>query len=141
MAIFHKTVFTNFFGDFITKWDFGLSYNLQPSFAWYNSFQSSYGCFCGFFYSDFSFEACISFIYDPILIKPGQNVDILEVNNSYYYPFMIKPQLQASIEQNVPKMPLARPFFVVFASGVLIYASILTKLGQNVDIHEVNNSY
>ena len=54
---------------------------------------------------------------------------------------MIKPQLQASIEQNVPKMPIARPFFVVFASGVLIYASILTKLGQNVDIHEVNNPY
>ena len=54
---------------------------------------------------------------------------------------MIKPQLQASIEQNVPKMPIARPFFVVFASRVLIYASILTKLGQNVDIHEVNNPY
>ena len=99
---------------FITKWDFGLSYNLQPSFAWYNSFQSSYGCFCVFFYSNFSFEACISFIYDPILIKPGQNVDILEVNNSYYYPFMIKPQLQASIEQNVPKFPIARPFFCRF---------------------------
>ena len=52
---------------------------------------------------------------------------------------MIRPQLQAWIEQNVPKMPIARPFFVVFASRVLIYASILTKLGQNVDIHEVNN--
>ena len=86
-------------------------------------------------------EAIFSFIYDPVLIKLGQNVDILEVNNLYWYLFMIKPQLQASIEQNVPKMPIARPFFVVFASGVLIYASMLTKLGQNVDIHEVNNSY
>ena len=54
---------------------------------------------------------------------------------------MIKPQLHALIEQNVPKMAIARPFLVVFASGVLIYASILTKLGQNVDIREVNNSY
>ena len=45
---------------------------------------------------------------------------------------MIKPQLHALIDQNVPKMPIARPFFDVFASGVLIYASILTKLGQNV---------
>ena len=54
---------------------------------------------------------------------------------------MIKPQLHALIEQNVPKMPIARPFFDVFASGVLIYASILTKLDQNVDILEVNNSY
>ena len=54
---------------------------------------------------------------------------------------MIKPQLHALIEQNVPKMPIARPFFVVFASGVLIYDSILIKLGQNVDILEVNNLY
>ena len=55
---------------------------------------------------------------------------------------MIKPQLLASIEQNVPKIPIARPFFfVVFDSPVLIYASILMKLGQNVDILEVNKSY
>ena len=54
---------------------------------------------------------------------------------------MIEPKLLASIEQNVPKKPIARPFFVVFASGVLIYPSILMKLGQNVDTLVLNNSY
>ena len=62
--------------------------------------------------------ACFSLIYQQKSLKIGKNVYLDQLNQPYYYSFLIGPLLHAKTSENLRKLTLVAAFSAIACSGM-----------------------